>query len=166
MVVMGAGRSGPMQSANRKPAARLTTAFHAVTATVQSPAPLFPPGSCLHSALRTSMSPASRDDSSATSVFQIPDFRFLLASIACSTLAGQALAMVVDYQVYDLTKSPLALGILGLVEAIPALSLALYGGHVADRYERSRILQITLAILALATGCLAGWLSFAQQNLV
>src|SRR5262249_17881935 len=52
-------------------------------------------------------------------------------------------------------KSPLSLGILGLVEAIPALSLSLYGGHVADRHDRRRILQITLAILAVCCGELA-----------
>jgi MFS family permease len=90
-----------------------------------------------------------------TSVFHIPDFRNLLASIATSTFAGQALAMVVDYQVYDITKDPLAVGILGLVQSIPALSLSLYGGHVADRHERRGILMITLAILALSCAVLA-----------
>jgi len=107
---------------------------------------------------------ASSNESSATSVFQIADFRLLLASIASSTLAGQALAMVVDYQVYDLTKDPLAVGILGLVQSIPALSLALYGGHVADRHERRRILNITLAILALCCGVLTVVVAVSSQR--
>src|SRR5262249_9513737 len=44
------------------------------------------------------------------------------------------------YQIYALTKSPLMLGILGLVEAIPAIGLSLYGGHVADRADRRAII--------------------------
>src|ERR1044072_1009576 len=93
----------------------------------------------------------SVDESSAVAPFALPDFRFLLAAIASSTLAGQALALVVGYQVYAITHSPLSLGILGLIEAIPALSLALYGGHVADRHDRRWILQVTSATLALST---------------
>jgi MFS family permease len=88
-----------------------------------------------------------RDKSAATSVFHIPDFRCMLVTIACSTLAGQALALVVGYQVFDITGDPLAIGILGLVEAIPALSLSLYGGHIADRHDRRRILRITMVLL-------------------
>jgi MFS family permease len=106
-----------------------------------------------------------KESATTTSVFQIADFRLLLASIACSTVAGQALAMVADYQVYAITKSPLALGFLGLVEAIPAISLALFGGHVADRYERRRILQVTLAILAVACGQLGVQVATSSQRL-
>jgi MFS family permease len=90
-----------------------------------------------------------------SSVFRLPDFRHLLVSTACSTLASRGLALVVGYQVYALTKNPLSLGILGLVEAIPALSLALYGGHVADRHDRRWILRVTTAILAVCCALLA-----------
>ena len=65
-------------------------------------------------------------------------------------LAFSALATVVGFQVYEITRDPLALGFLGLVEAIPALSLVLFGGHVADRYDRRRIILVTSA---LATAC-------------
>jgi MFS family permease len=89
------------------------------------------------------------------SVFQIADFRYLLASVTCSTLAGQALLLVVRYQVYAISQSPLSLGLLGLVEAIPALSLVLFGGHIADRYDRRRILQTTAVMLATCAAVLA-----------
>ena len=69
-------------------------------------------------------------------------------------MAGQALALVTGYQVYEITGKPLAIGILGLVEAIPAIFLSLYGGHVADRYDRRGILIITLALLTLCAGLL------------
>ena len=53
------------------------------------------------------------------------------------------LATVISYQVYAITKDPLALGWLGLAEAIPALGLALFGGHYADRHDRRRIILTT-----------------------
>src|SRR3984885_716588 len=65
------------------------------------------------------------------------------------------MSVALGYKVYDLTGSPLSLGILGLVEAIPALSLALYGGHVADRSDRRRILRTTLGALVICAGILA-----------
>ncbi len=80
--------------------------------------------------------------------FQWPDFRRFFIATACSTLASRGLAVVLGFQVYALTGSTLALGGLGLVEAIPSISLALYGGHIADRRDRRSILRITLAALA------------------
>ncbi|MBF6594102.1 MAG: MFS transporter [Thermaceae bacterium] len=74
----------------------------------------------------------------------------MLASSAAGTLAGAMLAVVIGYQVYERTHSPLSLGILGLVEAIPALSFALLGGHVADRFDRRGILLTTRVV---ALGC-------------
>src|SRR6476659_9934721 len=88
------------------------------------------------------------------SVFGLRDFRCMMISIACSTMAGQALALVAGYQVFEITGKALAIGILGLVEAIPAIFLSLYGGHVADRYDRRRILIITMGVLTLCAGLL------------
>jgi MFS family permease len=104
-------------------------------------------------------------DPRATSVFAIPDFRLLLASIGCSTLGGQAMVLVVGYQVYAITKNPLALGLLGLIEAIPALSLALYGGHVADRYDRRKILLATLGAMALCAALISLQVSRSTSGL-
>lgn len=87
--------------------------------------------------------------------FAWPDFRRLYALTATSTVASRALAVVLGYEVYAITKSPLALGALGLVEAIPALSLALYGGHVADRRDRRMILRLTLLALVACAAALA-----------
>lgn len=81
--------------------------------------------------------------------FRWPDFRRLFVATACATLASRALAVVLGYQVFEITSQPLALGMLGLIEAIPALSLALYGGHVADRRDRRSVLHVTLAALAV-----------------
>lgn len=66
----------------------------------------------------------------------------------------------VGYQVYTLTGSKLALGYIGLASFLPAILLALATGHVADRYDRRRVVQICQAALAAAA---AGLLWIAVQ---
>lgn len=80
-----------------------------------------------------------------TDALRIPDIRFFIGSVGCFTLSSRALAVVIGFQIYRITRSPLALGWLGLVEAIPALSLVLFGGYVADHFNRRRILLLTRA---------------------
>ena len=88
-------------------------------------------------------------------VLRLPEFRFLLCANGLSTLGGRALAVVIGYQIYRLTKNPFNLGLLGLFEAIPAISLALFGGHVADRSDRRRIVLITQTISVACVLCFA-----------
>ncbi|THF71547.1 MFS transporter [Deinococcus sp. Arct2-2] len=83
------------------------------------------------------------------------EFRALLVAGVGSSLASRMLAVAIGYQVYALTRSPLALGWLGLVEAVPALGLALLGGHYADRLDRRSILLITRAVFTLCAALLA-----------
>lgn len=82
---------------------------------------------------------------------RINDIRLFIGSVAFFTLASRALAVVIGFQIYKLTRNPLALGLLGLVEAIPAISIAPFGGYVADHFNRRRILIITRAASCLCT---------------
>lgn len=84
------------------------------------------------------------------------EFRALIGARTTNALAVSALATVVAFQTYDLTRDPLSLGWLGLVEAIPALSLVLFGGHVADRRDRRAIVVLTSALVTLCALALAG----------
>ena len=68
------------------------------------------------------------------------EFRRFIFARFFFTISMQIQAVVVGWQMYDLTGDPLALGLIGLAEAIPALSVALYAGHVADRFNRKKIL--------------------------
>jgi MFS family permease len=99
------------------------------------------------------------------SLFALGEFRALVGARATNALAISALATVVAFQTYELTRDPLALGWLGLVEAIPALSLVLFGGHVADRRERRTIVVLTSAGVTLCALLLAG-LAMAGATLV
>jgi MFS family permease len=84
-----------------------------------------------------------------------PEFRALLGARLTTALASSALVTVVAFQTYDITRDPLSLGWLGLVEAIPALSLALFGGHLADRRDRRSIVLIASLASMLLTSALA-----------
>ncbi len=73
-------------------------------------------------------------------VLRIPEFRLFVLGRLCLTLALQIQAVVVGWQIYDLTQDPLALGLIGLAEAIPSIIVALYAGHVADSTSRKKII--------------------------
>ncbi|MBI4597656.1 MAG: MFS transporter [Candidatus Omnitrophica bacterium] len=96
--------------------------------------------------------PAPRHFADALKVAEV---RLLLAAVACFTLAGRSLLVVIGFQIYRLTRQPAALGLLGLVEAIPAISLFLIGGYVADHCNRRRILLITRSVSCLCAIALA-----------
>lgn len=93
--------------------------------------------------------PSESPASLPSGAFALPSFRLFLTAAATASFASRSLAVVIGFQVYQLTKDPLALGLLGLVEAIPALSLALFGGYVADQYNRRSIVLVTRAMSML-----------------
>jgi MFS family permease len=76
----------------------------------------------------------------AFAVLKVRDFRLFISFRFFTTIAIQMQSIVVGWQVYQLTKDPLSLGLIGLAEAIPFISIALFAGHVADRYNRKRII--------------------------
>ena len=79
------------------------------------------------------------------------EFRFFIWAKLLLTLALQMQAVIVSWMIYDRTKDTLALGMIGLTEAIPALILALPGGIIADRYNRRKILIAATMIMLAAS---------------
>ncbi len=75
-----------------------------------------------------------------------PNFLWYVASLVALTLGTMIQATVVAWQVYALTKDPLSLGLVGLAEALPFITAALYAGHVADRHDRKRLSMVALAV--------------------
>jgi MFS family permease len=91
-------------------------------------------------------------------VLRLRDFQALLVTRFTAWFVMSGLTVVVGYQVYELTRDPLALGLLGLVEALPALALSLLGGHLADRRDRRTIYvlsQLAMAGTIVALGLLS-----------
>ncbi len=86
---------------------------------------------------------------------KIPDIRLFIACVGFFTLSGRALLVVIGFQIYKITHSALALGWLGLVEAIPAISLVVFGGYFADHFNRKKILLLTGSICVAGAAVLA-----------
>ncbi|MEO5698099.1 MAG: MFS transporter [Burkholderiaceae bacterium] len=87
--------------------------------------------------------------------------RFWYARLA-GTSANQMLMVAVGWQMYDLTGSAWDLGLVGLLQFLPALLLVLIAGHVVDRFHRARIAALCMLAqaaiaLVLAAGAIQGW---------
>lgn len=108
------------------------------------------------SAPHTRPDPRPDPDSATRRLLALREFRALLGARVTNSLAISALVTVVAFQTYDITRDPLALGWLGLVEAIPALSLALFGGHLADRHDRRTIVVVASTVVTACAIALAG----------
>ncbi len=79
------------------------------------------------------------------------DFRIYLAQRFFFTFAYQMQTAALGYYIYDLTHSKLALAWVGLSEAIPAVGLALYGGYIADKYEKRKMLLLIFSGVFLSS---------------
>ncbi len=86
-----------------------------------------------------------------TSPLQVPAFRRLLAYRISAILSYQIVAVTVGWHVYELTRNPLALGLIGLAEVLPFFCTALFAGYAVDHLPRRK-----LGAAACAGLCLTG----------
>ncbi len=99
-----------------------------------------------------------------SSVFQNRSFVLFWLSRICASMALQIQSLAVGWQIYNLTDSAFDLGLVGLFQFLPLISLVLIAGQVADRYDRQVIVQISLAVTGTSVAVLAvatagGWIS-------
>jgi len=80
---------------------------------------------------------------------QRPFVLFWLARLA-STMGYQMLALTIGWEIYEITNSAFDLGLVGLIQFVPAVVLTLLIGHAADRYDRRLIVRAAHCIYALA----------------
>jgi len=71
---------------------------------------------------------------------QYREFNIFLLMRFALVFAWSMQFIVIEWQVYSMTKNPLSLGIIGLMEVIPAVSLALFAGHIVDQKEKKGLL--------------------------
>lgn len=74
--------------------------------------------------------------------FQYPSFVLFQTARFCMVLAMEMQSVAVGWQVYEITKRPLDLGLVGLVQFLPGILLFLVSGHVADRYDRRKLILL------------------------
>ncbi len=82
---------------------------------------------------------------------RIPDYRLFLAMRLTTTLTVQIMSVSVGYYVYELTNDPLMLGFIGLTEALPAIGISLWAGHLADKHSRRNILVGCISVLLICS---------------
>ncbi len=86
--------------------------------------------------------------------FMYPAFTLYQVARFCIVLATEMQSVAVGWQVYDITKRPLDLGLVGLAQFLPGILLFLVSGHAADRYDRRRVLTLGYAGFAMCSGLL------------
>jgi MFS family permease len=81
---------------------------------------------------------------------RIPEFRSLVTGRFIFIMGLRMMSTLVGWWIYNLTNAPIAIGIVGLSEFIPAVSLALYAGHVIDVSEKRKLMLTGVSLYCLA----------------
>lgn len=97
---------------------------------------------------------------------RFPEFRSYIGMRFFLTFAYQIQAVVIGWHIYQLTRDPLSLGLIGLAEAIPAIAISLYGGYVADKSDKKKLLVWVIVAMCICSAVLlAGTSALATQYL-
>ena len=121
-----------------------------------------------HASLQSRSSPPDRDDAlvsaNAFAALKLRDFTLLIvAGALLLTIALLAQEVALGYALYQRTRDPLTLGLIGLSAAVPYLLVALYGGALADRGRRKRIVVISVSGMLLGAIVLDALMRHADQ---
>jgi MFS family permease len=98
--------------------------------------------------------PAPADSRAGRIAFTHPDFVLFQIARFLIVAAVEMQAVAVGWQVYDITKRALDLGLVGLAQFLPGILLFLVSGHASDRFERRKVLGACYAGYALCSGLL------------
>jgi len=85
---------------------------------------------------------------------RIPEYRFLLSGRFCFVMGIRMMTTLVAWWIYHLTNDPLAIGLVGLSEVIPALCMALPSGHIIDQSEKRKLLLKAISCYVVAAALL------------
>ncbi|WP_374330488.1 MFS transporter [Aestuariivirga sp.] len=99
--------------------------------------------------------------SGETNALRHPKFVLYWVAIGCTSFAVQIMSVSVGWEIYDITRDPLYLGYVGLVQFLPPLLLVLVTGLAADRFNRRLIMAACLGLEAL---CALGLLLFTLDH--
>src|SRR5881227_239474 len=98
---------------------------------------------------------AAKDRQSAFSSLRYRDFRLLWMGQTISVIGSQMQLAAINWHIYLLTGSPLALGLVGACRAVPIILCSLMGGVVADVVDRRRLMMVTQSIMLVCSATLA-----------
>lgn len=112
-----------------------------------APAPSSDPGTRPEPALE-----ARRDPYAA---FRVADYRFFIGGWFIALVGTRIQSVAIGWEMYARTGDALALGLVGLAQALPTMLLALPAGYLADRFERKRLIMLSLGLMTLTSLALA-----------
>ncbi|MEO6165779.1 MAG: MFS transporter [Candidatus Binatia bacterium] len=101
------------------------------------------------------MSNSTATSSKRLSPLRHRDFRLFWIGLLLSSVGSQFTTVAMAWQIYELTNSPLQIGLIGLVRAVPQVAMLLFGGLLADAMDRRRLMIATQASLFVVSGTLA-----------
>jgi MFS family permease len=81
---------------------------------------------------------------------RISEFRSLVTVRFLFIMGLRMMSTLVGWWIYELTNAPFAIGLIGLSEVIPAISMALYAGHIIDLSEKKKLMRTGLSLYLLA----------------
>ncbi len=87
----------------------------------------------------------------AFAVLHVRNFRFFLLFRICLTMGSLMMSVIVSWQVYEITRNVLWLGMIGLFEVVPQVSVSLFAGHYIDIWNRRTIIRNTVMLLILSS---------------
>ncbi|MDQ6753297.1 MAG: MFS transporter [Actinomycetota bacterium] len=95
-----------------------------------------------------------------TPLRESPDYRRLWLGLALSSIGTQLTVVAVSLEVYSLSQSTLAVGVLGIFALVPLVIAGLYGGSIVDAHDRRTVALLSSGVLWLVTICIAlqAWL--------
>lgn len=105
--------------------------------------------------------PRSHDPYAA---FRIPEYRLYIVGWFIAMAGTRIQSVAIGWEMYQRTGEALSLGLVGLAQAVPTMLLALPAGYLADRFDRSRLVMISLLAMTLTSLGLA-WLSYTEGSI-
>lgn len=92
------------------------------------------------------------------------NYRLFVIGEVISTIGEQMQSVAIGWELYERTHSAMVLGLVGLIQALPIILLTLPAGHVADQFDRKRVVLMTQLMLAICSTGLAV-LSYSQGKI-
>ncbi len=105
---------------------------------------------CIIFVLMQDNSPVTQITNDAFAAVRIPEFKNLMLGRFTFIMSLRMMGTLVGWWVYELTNDPLAIGLVGLSEFLPAFSFALYAGHVIDKSEKRKLMLKGVSFYTLA----------------
>jgi len=96
--------------------------------------------------------------------FTYPDFTVYEMARFCIVIALEMQSVAVGWQVYEITKRPLDLGLVGLAQFLPGIVFFLAAGHAADRFDRRKLLMLCYGGFATCSSLLLAIAWYGMRN--